>query len=272
MNPRLSVSTPRFLEPEVVGIGRAANRHEQVTAHHLRGARIALHLNGNSPVPLLHGNAPRPETNLDPFAPHHLPHRLGHVVVVSPDEPILHLHDRDQAPEAAIHLRELEPYIAAADDDQMFGHVVQLHHGRIGQVVDLVQAGDRGDERARAGIDEDPLGLQPLAVDTHRMGVLEARVSLVDRAVGHVPEPGGHALARLPHDGVLAGLDAPHVDVDRAIDHDAEVVAPAGHVRGPGARDQRFGGNASDIHAGAAEQLALDDGRLQTFPGQSRRH
>ena len=50
------------------------------------------------------------------------------------------------AAEAAIHLRELESDVTAADDDQMLGKKVELHDARAVQVVDVLYARHVGDE------------------------------------------------------------------------------------------------------------------------------
>ena len=75
----------------------------------------------------------------------------------------------------------------------------------------------------------------------------------------HAVEPVFDAFVRLAHDRVLARLDALHVDADRAVDDDAEVRGAPRHVGRARAGDERLGGNAPVVDAGAAEALALDD-------------
>ncbi len=65
-------------------------------------------------------------------------------------------------------------------------------------------------------------------------------------------------------DAVLAALDRAHVDADLAC-REAEFAAAARDMRSARARHQRLGGNAAVVHAGAAEQLALDERGLQTL-------
>src|SRR5687768_6543430 len=77
--------------------------------------------------------------------------------------------------------------------------------------------------------------------------------------VAGLVQPVDESLPRLVHYRILARLDARHVDTDRARDRDSEVGAAARDVRGPRARDQRLGGNAADVDARAAVELALDD-------------
>ena len=65
----------------------------------------------------------------------------GDVFVLVGDEVRLHFDDGDLAAEAAVHLAELDADVAAADDDEMLGNEVDLEHGGVGEVIDLVDAG-----------------------------------------------------------------------------------------------------------------------------------
>ena len=77
------------------------------------------------------------------------------------------------------------------------------------------------------------------------------------RAAGHRAQPALDPVARFADDGVGAGAHARHVDADRPGDH-AEVGAAAREVRGVGAGDHGLGRRAAGVHAGAAEQVSLD--------------
>ena len=55
----------------------------------------------------------------DAFGLEDLAHRLRDVLVFAADQPRRLLDDRHLGAEAAVHLRELEADVAAADDDQM---------------------------------------------------------------------------------------------------------------------------------------------------------
>src|SRR2546427_215248 len=71
---------------------------------------------------------------------------------------------------------------------------------------------------------------------------------------------------------VLALLHRRHVDA-HAAGREAVVAAAPRDVRRARARDQRLGRDAAVVHAGAAEQLALDEGGLQPLlvePGAER--
>ena len=80
---------------------------------------------------------------------------LGDFGVLARDDLVVELDDRDVAAEAAEHLAELEPEVVAAEDDQVLRHLLEVHDVAVGQVLDLVEAGNRQDARAGAGVDED---------------------------------------------------------------------------------------------------------------------
>src|SRR5687768_396886 len=69
--------------------------------------------------------------------------------------------------------------------------------------------------------------------------------------------------------GVLARLDALHVDDDFSGALEAVFGAAPGEVRGVGARDQGLGGGAAVVDAGAAEGAALDDGDRAAGAGEA---
>ena len=54
------------------------------------------------------------------------------------------LDDRHLAAEAAEDLRELQTDVAAADDDQVRRHEIDLQHAAVGEIGDLVEARDLG--------------------------------------------------------------------------------------------------------------------------------
>ena len=92
-------------------------------------------------------------------------------------------------------------------------------------------------------------------------GAVNPRVSgedraLVERSRSDLLEP----VARPPGDRVLPRLDPRHVDARprrrRATPNSA---GPPRHVRRIGAGHHRLGRNAAGVHAGAAEQMTLDD-------------
>ena len=83
------------------------------------------------------------------------PDRLRNLLVLAGDQARPLLDDRDLGPEAPVHLRELEPDVAAADDDEMLGHPVERQDRAVGQVIDLTDARHVGHGGAPADVDED---------------------------------------------------------------------------------------------------------------------
>jgi hypothetical protein len=148
---------------------------------------------------------------------------------------------------------------------------IDVQHRAVGEVVDLVEAGDVGHGGAAADIDEDLVGAEHLRPDRDLVRRHEARLALVDGAVLELLHRSLDALAGAAGDGVLARLDLLHVDRDLAADGEAVVRAAPGHVHGIGAGDQRLGGRAAGVDAGAAETAALDDRHLHAGSGQPPR-
>src|SRR5258708_5608059 len=108
------------------------------------------------------------------------------------------------AAETPVYRAEPEADVAAADDDQVAGQEVARHHRRAGEVIHLAQAGDLGDRRPGADVEEDPLrGEQLLAGgDLVRRG--EAGMALDDRAVGEGAQRLLDALREVLDHGILA--------------------------------------------------------------------
>ena len=115
-------------------------------------------------------------------------HRVGDVGVLAGDQPRRHLDHGDLGAEAAVHLRELQPDVAAADDDQVLGQASRAPSSRVGR--------GRAPRRRRAvgGTTARPPTLMKIrgassSVVADRDGVraLEARVALDHRCSSSCP-------------------------------------------------------------------------------------
>ena len=179
------------------------------------------------------------------------------------------LHDADPAAKAPVDLRELQAYVAAADDQQMFGQNVQIHDARIGQVINVGKSIHGGHAGPPADVDEKLLGLQQLAIHPHRMAALKAGVPLDHFKIGCGFQPLRQALHRLLYHRVLTGLNPHHVDRNVALNVHAVSGGGTCHVGDTGAGHQCFGRYATDMHTGAAEQFALNQSRLAPALGQT---
>src|SRR5258708_7831514 len=247
------------LEAEIVSIGPAADRDEQVRSANLRAAIGAFELHHDVVALLGDAQTPRIQAKIDAFTGEKRRNGLRDILVLTWDEARAYLDDCDLATEASVHLSKLEANVAATEHKQMPGQEIDIHHRSIGEVGDLLQAGDLRHDGTAADIDEDLLGAQDLRADVHFASRHKSRMALINPAVLQVLERSLDARSRKTRDIVLARLDAPHVYLDRALDYDAVVGAAASHMRGVGARDQRLRSRASRIDAIAAKPMALDD-------------
>ena len=117
-----------LIEPEIVGVGNPPDGEQQVGADDLVGPRFASRGEHHPIAAFLDAYTLGIETHLDAFRLQDLLHRGRDILVVAGDQAISHLDDGDAASEAAIHLGELQADIAAADDHQVLGQEVDLHH------------------------------------------------------------------------------------------------------------------------------------------------
>jgi len=167
-------------------------------------------------------------------------------------------------------LPEFEPDIAAAYDDQMPRQKIDLHHRRMGQIGDLLNARHRRHQRSPADIDENALGPKPLGPDLDLARRDKPGMTAVEGAVVSVFQCCGQTVSRLLDDGVLARFDSLHVDADVAGDRDAEFGRATGDPRGRGARHQCLGRGAAGIDAGAADRYSLGAGDLHAGAGKAQ--
>lgn len=126
------------------------------------------------------------------------------------------LDDADFGAEAAIHLCEFQPDIAAADDGQMPWQRVEMDDRGAGEIVDIVDPGQVGDDRPRADIEENARCGQRLAVDADGLRVLETGVAVDYGHAVHAGEPADQAVAGVHGHGFGTGPDHLHVDGDLA--------------------------------------------------------
>jgi hypothetical protein len=167
---------------------------------------------------------------LDTFALQYLLNSRGHILVLPLNHARTLFDNCDFASEAAEHLSEFQPHIATADNNQTFGNEINVHHGAVREIWDVLEPGDRRYERTSADIDKDLIGRDHFRSDADESRRLESRVAFVDDAVFHLLEP---LLDRGPMRfgyRVLPCFDAPHVYANRAGDRDTEIGGLASHI------------------------------------------
>ena len=86
------------------------------------------------------------------------------------------------ASEAAIGLREFKPDVTAAQDDEMRRQKIDVHHRAVGEIGNPVEAGNRGNCRARADIYENAVGRELRAVHCYFLFGNKAAMALVNGA------------------------------------------------------------------------------------------
>jgi hypothetical protein len=190
----------RPIEPEIVGVRPPTDGQQHVRANDDRLAGGAIHANRHAVSMWLQLDAGRLGADCNPFVAEDLADGFGHVLVLAADQARAHLDHRHLRPEAAIHLREFQTDIAAADDDQVLRHRLEFEDGGVGEVIDRVHAGDPGHVRATADIDEDPRRFQQLLSDPDHVGTLKPGMPLDDGQPLHAPHqfstPCGHSSTR----------------------------------------------------------------------------
>jgi len=122
-----------LLETEIIRVGLPPGRQQQVRSFHPVVFILTVQTNNNPIRALLNGNALGVQTHVYFLVLEDFPDGLRHIFVVAANQARPHLHDRDPAAKALVHLAELEANIAPSDDDQMLGQKVNLHHARVGQ-------------------------------------------------------------------------------------------------------------------------------------------
>ncbi len=250
----------RRLEPEVVRVRLPARCQEEMRPLHRRAPVGALGVRDNPPGVSAEPDASSVDPDVDAFLREDAVDRGGDLLVFATDQPRPHLDDGHLGAEPAKHLSELEADVAAADDQEMPWHRVQIHHRAVRKERDSIQSLQGRDGGAPADVDEDPIGAQHLVRHRDLRGAAEPGVSRKDVAARQTAKPLLHAAARPLGDRVFPLLDAPHVDAHAAADEDAVVAGAPCQVSGIGARHHRLRRDAARVDARAAESMALDDG------------
>jgi hypothetical protein len=199
-----------------------------------------------------------PSSNGDAFILQHRADRIGYVLILPGNQPWPFLDDRYLRTETTIGLAEFQPDIAPADHDEMVGQAGEVEQRTVGEQGNLADARHVREQRASADIHEDPFGRKHVLADPDLLRPLEAGLAEDQRASRKAAKPFLVAVAAIRRDLLRARMNACHVDADRPGDH-AEIGAVPREMRGIGRGDQRLGGLATGVHAGAAHQMAFDD-------------
>ena len=119
---------PGAVEPQVVRVGLPSHGQQHVRAVDFARLFLAAHMDADAAVALVQRRHCGVQPEGDAFAFEHRLDRGRDFLVLARDDARRHLDDRDAAAEAPVHLRELEADVAAADDDQVLGQEIDVHH------------------------------------------------------------------------------------------------------------------------------------------------
>jgi hypothetical protein len=217
------------------------------------------------------------EQDVDALAPQQVGHRRRDIGVLPRQQLRGALHQGHPAAEDGEHRGELTPDVPAAEDEDRRGQPLEVQDALRRPGPRLAQARQIGQRGRGAGVDHHlatPDGPTPAAVERDLDGALgdEAGGAHEEVHAGAGEQPGvGHDHAA---DHALLVRPQPVEDDGRfAADPDAELVGPAGGQQGSGRRDQRLGGDAGDVDAGATDLVVLHrgDGPAGLRPVQGQR-
>src|SRR6266436_9819225 len=119
---------PGMFQTEVGGVRHATDCEKGMRADDSLIAAGAINLHGHFVAAFFKADAFSAQTDLDTFAFENCFDVFGNVFVFAVNQPRPPLHNSHLTPEAAIHLSKLQSHIAAADDDQVLGQEVHVHH------------------------------------------------------------------------------------------------------------------------------------------------
>ena len=222
---------PGVLELEVVGVGDPAHRHQHVAGLHRLGCAVVVEMDVAA-VDRDHRGA---GADGDAEAVEGAGHDGDDVVVELAEDPIGDLDDRHAAAEPGVGRTELDADVAAADDEQIVGHLGQRQ--RAGGVEDPFLVDRQRGQRRRPGSGGDDrmvelqvldmvLGLDRDAVTADEASGAADDLDVAQERSDAVPQP--------VDDAVLPALGGRQVDVDVADDPGAGRRLGAGLDRGRG--------------------------------------
>ena len=133
-----------------------------------------------------------------------------------------------------------------------------------GEVTGGGEAGNVGNAGAAAGVDEDFVAFERFIVHGEGVRAGEARMSAIEMHLGAGGDLLFLALAKAEHPFVLLGDDFGKVHGD-VLCVNAPASGVASVMSDQSAMHHGFGGRATSVDAGAAEETFLDEGHRPTF-------
>ena len=196
---------------------------------------------------------------------------LGGVGVLARKDAVHRLDQVDLASKASKRLGKLASDRAGPDDAQTPWQRRQREYGLVGQVPDFLDSRNRRRGSPCARRDTRPGESDLPAVDLEPIAAREPAVADedVDAETG---EPlGGIVPAQVRSQSPETFHHRGEIDFDAVGHTDAELARVPNRPISPRGCDQRFGGDAPDVEAIAAQQVFLDQRHLRPEPGRPDR-
>jgi hypothetical protein len=160
------------VETKRLRVRRAAGRNQQVRAFDDAGALGGLNPHRELPAgDGIDAGNPRAHPHVDAVVPQDAQDGFGDIRIFPGQDARAPLQHRYARAEPAKRLSEFDRDHAAAEDDEVLGHFVEVEDRRGIQRAYGVQPGNGGSRGTAAGVDDEPIGLQAarwLAVSRHR--------------------------------------------------------------------------------------------------------
>src|ERR1700720_1270999 len=151
---------------------------------------------------------------LDAFGFERFLKRHGNVVVFPRQKLTAAMNDHHPAAKATKHQSEFKADVATAEDDQMFGNFLQLHHRLIREIADRVDSRNTRRIGTRSRIDKDFIALENLVADLHLPRREKARHTAVETQLRMLVNAALLATAKTLHHCIFARHDRTKIDAD----------------------------------------------------------
>src|SRR5579864_6263110 len=117
--PAVVGGNPSPVQSQVVCVGSTSHGQKNLSAYYFWRTFFAGEAHGDAAIAFCQRDTFRIQPDLYTLSLQDFAHSLGNVFVLPSNQARSHFHNRDFAPEPAIDLSKLQPYIASADDDEM---------------------------------------------------------------------------------------------------------------------------------------------------------